>query len=101
MATKGGAEVLGRKDIGSLEVNKAADIIIIDLKDISFAGCEDPIVAIVCCGNSSFVKYTIINGQIVFKDGIISTVDDERTRLKANILSKEIRDKEIGLRSIN
>lgn len=101
MATKGGAEVLGRKDIGSLEVNKAADIIIIDLKDISFAGCEDHIVAIVCCGNSSFVKYTIINGQIVFKDGIISTVDDERIRLKANTLSKEIRDKEIGLRSIN
>lgn len=101
MATKGGAEVLGRKDIGSLEVNKAADIIIIDLKDVSFAGCEDPVVAIVCCGNSSFVKYTIINGQIVFKDGIILTADDERIRLKANILSKEIRDKEFSLRSIN
>jgi 8-oxoguanine deaminase len=101
MATKGGAEVLGRKDIGTIEVNKAADIIIIDLKDISFAGCEDPIVAIVCCGNSSFVKYTIINGQIVVKNGIISTIDDENTRDKANNLSKEIIDRERNLKSIN
>ena len=101
MATKGGAEVLGRKDIGTIEVNKAADIIIIDLKDISFAGCEDPIVAIVCCGNSSFVKYTIINGQIVVKNGIIATIDDENTRDKANNLSKEIIDRERNLKSIN
>ncbi|WP_346940369.1 8-oxoguanine deaminase [uncultured Clostridium sp.] len=101
MATKGGAEVLGRNDIGRLEVNKAADMIAIDLKDISFTGCEDPIVAIVCCGNSSFVKYTIINGEIVFKDGVILTMNYDNIINKANSLSKEIINRGRNLKSIN
>lgn len=74
MATKGGASVLGRSDIGVLQEGKAADIIAIDLNDIAFAGCHDPLVAIVCCGNSSVVKHTIVNGKIIVKDGIIQTI---------------------------
>lgn len=74
MATKGGAAVLGRSDIGVLQEGKAADIIAIDLNDIAFAGCHDPLVSIVCCGNSSVVKHTIVNGKIIVKDGIIQTI---------------------------
>lgn len=35
LATKGGASVLGRKDIGSLEVGKAADLFLINTKNLS------------------------------------------------------------------
>ncbi len=75
MATKGGARVLGREDIGILNEGKAADIIVIDLNDIAFTGCHDPLVSLVCCGNSSVVKHTIVNGKLVVKDGIIQTID--------------------------
>lgn len=83
MATKGGAKVIGREDIGVLEVGKAADIIAIDLNDIAFVGCHDPLVSIVCCGNSSVVKHTIVNGKLVVKDGIIQTINCEEIEKSA------------------
>lgn len=83
MATKGGAEVLGRKDIGILQPGKAADIVVIDLSDVAFTGCHDPIAAIVCCGNSSIVKHTIVNGKVVVKDGIVQTINCNDLIIKA------------------
>ncbi|MEG0773465.1 8-oxoguanine deaminase [Clostridium sp.] len=94
MATRGGAEVLGRKDTGYLDINKAADIIVLDLNDIAYAGCHDPLVSIVCCGNSSFVKHTIVNGKIVVKDGILLTIDTEKVRKDAHEIAKNIVKKE-------
>lgn len=98
MATRGGAEVLGRKDIGYLEVNKAADIIVLDLNDIAFAGCHDPLVSIVCCGNTSFVKSTIVNGKTLVRDGIINTIDICKTKEIANGIAGGIVKKERGLK---
>src|SRR3712207_7832342 len=49
LATRGGAEVLGRSDIGILEENKAADIVLFDLNDVAYAGCHDPLVTLVTC----------------------------------------------------
>lgn len=60
------------KDQGGLP--PSAVIQAIDLNDIAFAGCHDPLVSIVCCGNSSVVKHTIVNGKIIVKDGIIQTI---------------------------
>lgn len=98
MATRGGAEVLGRKDIGYLEINKAADIIVMDLNDIAFAGCHDPLVSIVCCGNTSFVKSTIVNGKILVRDGIINTIDICKTKKIAHGIAGDIIEKERGLK---
>ncbi len=55
-ATRGGADVLGRQDTGRLDIGKAADIILLDLNGIEYAGCHDPLVSIVCLGNSSLTK---------------------------------------------
>jgi cytosine/adenosine deaminase-related metal-dependent hydrolase len=41
MATRGGAACLGRDDIGSLEPGKAADLILVDLRRLSYAGAGD------------------------------------------------------------
>lgn len=94
MATKGGAQVLGRKDIGEIKVNKAADIIALDLKDIAFAGCHDPLVSIVCCGNTSMVKYTVVNGKILVKDGVINTINTEIIGNHAHSLAEALVNKE-------
>ncbi len=75
MATLGGAAVLGRQDIGSLEVGKCADFIAINLEKISYAGAlHDPVAATVLCDPVS-VDYSYVHGKPVVKAGQIQTVD--------------------------
>lgn len=90
MATRGGAEVLGRDDIGILEKGKAADIVLFDLNDIAYAGCHDPLVGLVTCGNTSLVKLTMVNGKIVVKDGKLLTINSEETSRDAHKLASSI-----------
>jgi len=68
LATKGGAAVLGRKDIGSLEVGKCADFIAINLNRLEYAGAlHDPVAAIVFCQPGN-VDLNVVQGKIVVKD---------------------------------
>ena len=90
IATRGGADVLGRSDTGRLDKNKAADIILFDLNKIEYAGCHDPLVSLVCLGNSSFTKMTIINGRIVWKDGELLTVNEKEIFEHSHGIAKEI-----------
>ncbi|KNF07451.1 8-oxoguanine deaminase [Gottschalkia purinilytica] len=89
-ATRGGAEVLGRKDIGSLETGKAADIVLIDLNEVSYAGSHDPIVSIVNLGNSSMVDTTIVNGKVVVRKGKLVKHDEDKINFMARKISKEM-----------
>jgi 8-oxoguanine deaminase len=94
MATKGGAEVLGRDDIGSLEKGKAADIVLFDMNDIAYSGCHDPLVGLVTCGNTSLVKLTMVNGKVVVREGKLTTIDvniinQEAHQVASNIVSTE------------
>jgi 8-oxoguanine deaminase len=90
VATRGGADVLGRSDTGRLDIEKAADIILFDLNKVEFAGCHDPLVSLVCLGNSSFTKMTIVNGKVVCKDGILLTVNENEIYNNAHSLAKDI-----------
>lgn len=90
VATRGGADVLGRSDTGRLDIEKAADIILFDLNKVEFAGCHDPLVSLVCLGNSSFTKMTIVNGKVVCRDGVLLTVNENEVYNNAHSLAKEI-----------
>lgn len=73
LGTLGGAKVLKRDDIGSIEPGKAADIIGINLKRINYAGAlHDPVSAIVFCFSDK-VDFSIINGKIIVKNGNLVT----------------------------
>ncbi len=74
LGTLGGASVLGRDDIGSLEPGKAADLIGVKLDRLDFAGSHDPIAAVLFC-NTERVDLSIINGRVVVEDGCLLTVD--------------------------
>jgi 8-oxoguanine deaminase len=75
LATLGGARVLGRKDIGSLEVGKCADFFSLDLHSIGYAGAlHDPVAAVLFCAPQQAVN-TVINGKRVVQDGEIVTMD--------------------------
>ncbi len=91
MATRGGAEILGRNDIGLLEEGKAADIAIFDLSGIEFAGSKsDPLASLLFCGMSHKTKYTIVNGKIVVKDGKLVNVDEGKLAEKADEISEKL-----------
>lgn len=90
VATRGGAEVLGRDDIGILEKGKAADIVLFDLNDVAYAGCHDPLVGLVTCGNTSLTKMTIVNGKVVVKDGILLSMNTENIRKEAHKIACNI-----------
>jgi 8-oxoguanine deaminase len=75
LATRGGASVLGRDDIGSLEPGKAADLIAINLNRLAYAGAlHDPLAALVFCAPQG-VDFAMINGRIVVKESQLATVE--------------------------
>ncbi|MCO5185996.1 MAG: 8-oxoguanine deaminase [Anaerolineae bacterium] len=75
LATRGGASVLRRDDIGSLEVGKSADFIAFDLNQLAYTGAQhDPMAALVFCAPQQ-VDLSVINGRIVVEDGELRTLD--------------------------
>ena len=90
VATRGGADVLGRTDTGRLDAGMAADIVLFDLNGIEYAGCHDPLVSLVCLGNSSIVHTTIVNGKTVVKNGKLVTIDSRTVGIEAHQVAKDI-----------
>jgi cytosine/adenosine deaminase-related metal-dependent hydrolase len=74
IATLGGAQVLGRGDLGSLEPGKRADLAVWDLRGVEAAGSWDPVAALVLCGPSR-VKDLVVEGRQVVRDGQMVTLD--------------------------
>jgi 8-oxoguanine deaminase len=75
MATLGGAAVLGRSDIGSIEAGRCADFVAIDLNRLSFAGgLHDPVAALVFCASVT-VDLSYVHGRPVVREGRLATVD--------------------------
>ncbi len=89
LATRGGAQLLGRADtIGSLEVGKAADIVLIELARLDLAGAlADPLAAIVFAGASHRVRTSIVNGRILVRDGRLVTADEDEIARRGRALA--------------
>ena len=76
LATRGGAAVLGRSDIGSLEPGKCADFTAINLNRLDYAGAlHDPVAALVFC-QPGRVDYTVVGGRFVVREGRLVTADE-------------------------
>ncbi|MEZ4712487.1 MAG: amidohydrolase family protein [Caldilineaceae bacterium] len=74
-ATLGGAQALGRHDLGRLTPGAKADIIIVDLSKLRTGPIDDPIRTLLMnCGGAD-VRTVIINGRMVMVDGEIPGVD--------------------------
>ncbi|MBC8400875.1 MAG: 8-oxoguanine deaminase [Candidatus Marinimicrobia bacterium] len=70
MATRGGADALGRSDIGQLAVGKRADIALFSTSGIEYAGSgSDPLAALVFTVHSTPVDYLIVDGKIQIRNG--------------------------------
>ncbi|HOW27587.1 MAG TPA: 8-oxoguanine deaminase [Elusimicrobiota bacterium] len=90
-ATRGGAEVLGRDDIGSIEPGKAADIALFDLNRLDYAGAwHDPLAAILFAGAGHRARWVLVNGEIVVDGGRLTRVDEESLTRRANKISRDL-----------
>lgn len=89
LATRGSARLLGREDeLGSLEVGKAADVVLVDLSRLDYAGAlSDPLAAVVFAGISHRVHATIVDGQFVVRDGKLARLDEGEVAARAHAIS--------------
>ena len=76
IATRGGAQVLGRRDVGHLAVGMCADLALFDLRTLGFAGgaVHDPVASLLLCASPQ-AAYTVVNGRVVVRQGFLTTVD--------------------------
>lgn len=89
LGTRGGAAVLGRKDIGSLEAGNCADFFAVNLNKLGYAGMHDPVAAVVF-GQSVNVDYTVVGGKFIVKEGQLVTVDQGKLIEKHNKAAKRL-----------
>lgn len=73
IATRGGARVLGRDDVGQITVGKRADVAVWDVTGVEAAGSWDK--AALLLAGPTRVKHLFVEGRQVVRDGHIATVD--------------------------
>jgi cytosine/adenosine deaminase-related metal-dependent hydrolase len=76
LATRGGASVLGRSDIGSLEPGKRADLAIWRTDGLELGGADDPVGGLVLSGPHR-VDRLIVGGRDVVRDGRLANADEQ------------------------
>ena len=76
LATRGGARVLGRGDIGHLAPGMAADLALYDLRSPALAGAavHDPLAALMLCAPQP-AAYTIVNGRVRVRQSQLTSID--------------------------
>ena len=75
IATRGGARVLGRDDVGYLALGMAADFVAVNLDTPAFAGAHHDVVAALLLCQVDRVDYSVINGRWVIDNGRLTTLD--------------------------
>ena len=92
LATRGGAQVLGRAhDIGQIAVGYCADIAMFRTDTVAMAGgaVHDPVGALLLCSSAN-ADYTIVNGRVVVREGRIATVDMGPLIERHNALARQL-----------
>jgi cytosine/adenosine deaminase-related metal-dependent hydrolase len=76
LATKGGADCLGRDDCGTLEVGKCADVALFRIDDLAHAGMADPLAGLVLAPPAR-AEAVVVNGKVVVRGGRLLTADED------------------------
>ena len=90
VATRGGASVLGRDDIGYLAPGMAADFIAFNIDRPAFAGAHHDVVAALIFCQPPSVDYSFINGKMVIAQGRLMTLELEKLVESCNCLALEL-----------
>lgn len=91
MATMGGARALDmEEEIGSLEVGKKADIVIVDTDAANTQPNYDPFATIAFAAYPQNVTHTIVNGKVIVENGILKTIDTKEHNKQWIPLTKKV-----------
>jgi len=81
MATLGGARAIHREtELGSLEVGKLADVVIIEVQSANMVPIYNPYSALVYSASAHNVDTVIVNGEIIVKNKVLKTYDEAKSR---------------------
>jgi 8-oxoguanine deaminase len=93
LATRGGAQVLGRSDVGHLAPGMCADLALFDLRAPGFAGgaVHDPVGSLILCASAQ-AAWTLVNGRVVVRSGQLVSLDlpplvERHNRLASQLLN--------------
>jgi cytosine/adenosine deaminase-related metal-dependent hydrolase len=91
LATRGGATVLGRDDVGHLAPGMCADLALFDLGTLGFAGgaLHDPVGALLLCASPQ-AAYTIVGGRVLVRQGQLTSFELGRVVERHNRLALEL-----------
>ena len=93
LATRGGAAVLGRDDIGVLAPGYAADIAAFNTQGIDFAGAQwDLLAGLIFCASGN-ANYTIVDGKLIVDQGRLKTMDmtkllEQHNAMTTNLMNR-------------
>jgi 5-methylthioadenosine/S-adenosylhomocysteine deaminase len=92
MATIGGARVVGQQArIGSIEVGKRADLIVVGMSKARQTPLFDPVSQIVYASRGDDVETTIVNGKILMRNRKVLTLDEARVLSDAKAAADHVR----------
>ena len=89
LGTRGGAQVLGRDDIGSLEPGKCADFAVWRTDGLEFGGADDPVAALVLTAPHR-VDRLYVGGEEVVRDGRLVHADEEEIAREHRVQARRL-----------
>ena len=89
LATRGGASCLGRDDIGSIEVGKAADLVLFDVDELALAGSQEDLVAGIVLGAPRPIA-VLVNGEFVVRDSALVRCDSGEVARAHNAAARRL-----------
>ncbi|HUU33741.1 MAG TPA: amidohydrolase family protein, partial [Vicinamibacterales bacterium] len=92
MATLGGARALGMQDrIGSLEVGKRADLLVVRMDRAGQTPLYDPVSHLVYTTHGEDVDTTIVNGEVLMRGRVVRTLDAAAVLAEARAAASAVR----------
>jgi 8-oxoguanine deaminase len=76
LATKGGADCLGRDDCGTLDVGKCADIACFRVDDLAHVGIKDQLAGLALAPPAR-AETVVVNGRVIVRGGRLATADED------------------------
>ena len=90
MATRGGARMLRRDDIGGLAVGMKADLVLVDLAEPAMRPARDPLRSLIYSCGSRAIRDVFVDGRQVVADRRVLTLDHEAAMAEIEIRQRNI-----------
>lgn len=92
MATQNGYAAQGRTDCGTIEVGNRADLIVVDLDTVHMCPHNDTVNHLVYAASGADVLLTMVDGKVLYKDGVYTTIDIEKVKREVEARTERIQN---------